>query len=398
MVQAAWRERAGDARPRAVETGHHGRAGDPQHERGVGVAHAGHVDERHGVAEVGGQVGDDGVDLPGPADRRVDVLAATFVVEDVEERAREHRELDRGAEPLRVASTRAYASCVSSSAAPVSRRAPAPGGTAASGGRRLRELIGGPQTSAATVSEGAASRIGSRRPSWAADCLDGRFHEIRVRGGGHDRAGRDRRAKLVRTYSRAPAGRDPATRQGRHPRARGRGIDHLAYGGVSTSTEPRERIEELAARLTELRDAYYRGEPLVADADYDALEDELRALLAEHPDLTPDPNPLEQRRRARRPARAGAPQPADALAREGDEARAGRRVLRPLPGPAGGRDAEARRAVAGARLRARPARPRGHARRRDDRRRRHAARPRAERRRAGRDRRRAAASRCAASW
>jgi DNA ligase (NAD+) len=62
---------------------------------------------------------------------------------------------------------------------------------------------------------------------------------------------------------------------------------------VSTSTEPRERIEELAARLTELRDAYYRGDPLVADADYDALEDELRALLAEHPDLTPDPNPLE---------------------------------------------------------------------------------------------------------
>ena len=35
--------------------------------------------------------------------------------------------------------------------------------------------------------------------------------------------------------------------------------------------EVRERIDELAARLTELRDTYYRGEPLVADADYDAL-------------------------------------------------------------------------------------------------------------------------------
>ena len=58
--------------------------------------------------------------------------------------------------------------------------------------------------------------------------------------------------------------------------------------------EVRERIDELAGRLTELRDAYYRGDPLVADADYDALEDELRALIAEHPDLTPDPNPLEQ--------------------------------------------------------------------------------------------------------
>lgn len=63
---------------------------------------------------------------------------------------------------------------------------------------------------------------------------------------------------------------------------------------MSTSTEPRARIEELAARIIELRDAYYGGDPLVADADYDALEDELRALIAAHPDLAPDPNPLEQ--------------------------------------------------------------------------------------------------------
>ena len=62
---------------------------------------------------------------------------------------------------------------------------------------------------------------------------------------------------------------------------------------MSTGTEPRERIEELAARMIELRHAYYRGDPLVADAEYDALEDDLRALVAEHPDLTPDPNPLE---------------------------------------------------------------------------------------------------------
>ena len=54
------------------------------------------------------------------------------------------------------------------------------------------------------------------------------------------------------------------------------------------------RIAELAERIVELREAYYQGEPLVADADYDALEDELRALIAEHPDLAPDPNPLEQ--------------------------------------------------------------------------------------------------------
>jgi DNA ligase (NAD+) len=63
---------------------------------------------------------------------------------------------------------------------------------------------------------------------------------------------------------------------------------------MSTSTEARERIEELAVRIGELRDAYYRGEPLVADADYDALEDELRGLIDAHPDLAPDPNPLER--------------------------------------------------------------------------------------------------------
>src|SRR5918997_1860710 len=63
---------------------------------------------------------------------------------------------------------------------------------------------------------------------------------------------------------------------------------------MSTSTDARERIALLADRIVALRDAYYRGETLVADADYDALEDELRALVAEHPDLAPDPNPLER--------------------------------------------------------------------------------------------------------
>jgi DNA ligase (NAD+) len=62
---------------------------------------------------------------------------------------------------------------------------------------------------------------------------------------------------------------------------------------VPASTEPRERIRELAARIFELRESYYQGDPRVADADYDAIEDELRELIGAHPDLAPDPNPLE---------------------------------------------------------------------------------------------------------
>jgi len=55
-----------------------------------------------------------------------------------------------------------------------------------------------------------------------------------------------------------------------------------------------ERIQELADQIVALRDAYYRGSPQVADAEYDAIEDELRALIEANPELAPDPNPLEQ--------------------------------------------------------------------------------------------------------
>src|SRR5262245_35518818 len=64
----------------------------------------------------------------------------------------------------------------------------------------------------------------------------------------------------------------------------------VASGAVGTG----EHIQELADRVVALRDAYYRGSPLVADAEYDALEDELRGLIEAHPELTPSPNPLEQ--------------------------------------------------------------------------------------------------------
>jgi DNA ligase (NAD+) len=55
-----------------------------------------------------------------------------------------------------------------------------------------------------------------------------------------------------------------------------------------------KRIQELADQVMVLRDAYYRGSPSVADAEYDAIEDELRGLIEANPELAPDPNPLEQ--------------------------------------------------------------------------------------------------------
>ena len=153
-------------------------------------------------------------------------------------------------------------------------------------------------------------------------------------------------------------------------------------------SEPRERIDSLAARLTELRDAYYRGEPLVADADYDALEDELRALIAEHPDLAPDPNPLEQVGATavlHAPVRHSRPMLSLEKATKPEQVAAffdrfpGQPVV-VMPKLDG---LSLALVYEGGRLRAR-----GHPRRRHDRRRRHRARPRARRRRAGPDRRR----------
>jgi DNA ligase (NAD+) len=61
-----------------------------------------------------------------------------------------------------------------------------------------------------------------------------------------------------------------------------------------STSDAAARVRELAAAITEHRASYYAGAPTISDFDYDQLEDELRALLAEHPDLEPDPNPLEQ--------------------------------------------------------------------------------------------------------
>lgn len=67
----------------------------------------------------------------------------------------------------------------------------------------------------------------------------------------------------------------------------------VGTGSVRT-VEIRHRIQELTERILALRDAYYQGSPLVADAEYDVVEDELRELIETHPELAPDPNPLEQ--------------------------------------------------------------------------------------------------------
>ncbi|WP_067459835.1 NAD-dependent DNA ligase LigA [Actinomadura macra] len=54
-----------------------------------------------------------------------------------------------------------------------------------------------------------------------------------------------------------------------------------------------ERIAELTAEVKRLNDLYYgAGDSPLPDADYDALKDELAALVAEHPDLEPADSPL----------------------------------------------------------------------------------------------------------
>jgi len=61
-----------------------------------------------------------------------------------------------------------------------------------------------------------------------------------------------------------------------------------------TTQEPQQRALELAEQVDRHRGLYARGIPELVDADYDALEDELRALLAEHPEVVLDDNPLER--------------------------------------------------------------------------------------------------------
>ncbi|MBV8217403.1 MAG: NAD-dependent DNA ligase LigA, partial [Solirubrobacterales bacterium] len=59
-------------------------------------------------------------------------------------------------------------------------------------------------------------------------------------------------------------------------------------------TAASDRIDQLAQDLRHHRRLYYTGDAAISDAEYDALEHEFRALLDEHPELTPADNPLEE--------------------------------------------------------------------------------------------------------
>ncbi|ADB54037.1 NAD-dependent DNA ligase LigA [Conexibacter woesei] len=58
--------------------------------------------------------------------------------------------------------------------------------------------------------------------------------------------------------------------------------------------DPDEQARALAAQIDHHRGLYARGAPALVDADYDALEDELRALLAASPEVVLDDNPLDR--------------------------------------------------------------------------------------------------------
>jgi len=64
--------------------------------------------------------------------------------------------------------------------------------------------------------------------------------------------------------------------------------------------KPAERVAWLREELARHNDAYFTNDaPLIPDADYDALARELRALEAEHPELSDETSSLEEGRRSR---------------------------------------------------------------------------------------------------
>src|SRR5688572_18311444 len=73
-----------------------------------------------------------------------------------------------------------------------------------------------------------------------------------------------------------------------------------AAAAAPVAADPAARIAALAELLKKYKDAYYNGHPMVSDAAYDQLEDELRALAPDHPLLASvgAPVPVKARPRA----------------------------------------------------------------------------------------------------
>ena len=62
---------------------------------------------------------------------------------------------------------------------------------------------------------------------------------------------------------------------------------------VTGTASAKRRIDELSAEVQRLNDLYYgQGDSPLPDAEYDAMKDELAALVAEHPELEPADSPL----------------------------------------------------------------------------------------------------------
>lgn len=68
------------------------------------------------------------------------------------------------------------------------------------------------------------------------------------------------------------------------PATTGSGATEPTSAGAAT--DPAARISALGDLLKKYKDAYYNGQPLVSDAAYDQLEDELRELDPQHPLLS----------------------------------------------------------------------------------------------------------------
>ena len=156
--------------------------------------------------------------------------------------------------------------------------------------------------------------------------------------------------KLDRRRPQAPeeaqghqADADASFRTAVRPRRRSSCAERVRRRPRVSFCRVKERIDDLARQITELREAYYDGETRSPTPSTTCSRTSCgRAGRASGPHARPEP--ARAGRRAVRAARAGAPLAADAVAGEGDQARAGRGVLRSFPRPAGGRDAQARRA------------------------------------------------------